>query len=180
MGILPSSRVGGLSVRRLPDVVGLGGAIAGVGGGLAMALTGALIAALLGHDLWLESKQIAVIIYGDAALAQDGFVLGPVVVGTAIHFLVSALLGALFGIVSHRLLHLTTDFGLPVYSGLMYGLVLWVVNYFLILPLLNPALTETYGPSFLIQHVVYGMVTGLLYIGLRPKPYQERRMRRAR
>ena len=159
---------------RLPDVVGLAGTIAGLGGGLAMVITGAVVAAALGHDIWLEPKQIAALVYGPAATAQPGFAAEPVLVGTLIHFLVAGLLGAIFGIVSHRILHLTTDFGLPVYIGLSYGIWLWVVNYFVVLPVLNPALTETYAPSFMVQHIVYGSVLGLLYIWLRPDPYHER------
>ena len=45
----------------LPDIIGLGGAIAGLIGGLAMALVAAIISAWLGGDIWLESKQIAAI-----------------------------------------------------------------------------------------------------------------------
>ena len=51
-------------VSPLPDVVGLGGAIAGLGGGLAMAIIAAIISLSLGHDIWLESKQIAAVVYG--------------------------------------------------------------------------------------------------------------------
>ena len=159
---------------RLPDVVGLAGTIAGLGGGLAMVITGAVVAAALGHDIWLEPKQIAALVYGPSATAQPGFAAGPVLVGTLIHFLVAGLLGAIFGIVSHRILHLTTDFGLPVYIGLIYGIWLWVVNYFVVLPVLGAGRMETYAASFLVQHLIYGTVTGLLYIWLCPEPYHER------
>ena len=158
---------------RLPDVVGLGGMIAGLGGGLAMAIAGALIGAALGHDIWLEPKQIASVVYGPESTAQPGFAPGPVLVGTAIHFLVAGALGALFGVVSHRLLHLTTDFGVPVYIGMTYGMALWVVNYFGLLPVLNPSFAETYAASFMVQHLIYGAVTGLIYTWLRPEPYSE-------
>ena len=174
MRMTPASSVSRPVASRLPDVVGLGGTIAGLGGGLAMAIAGAIMAALFGYDIWLEPKQIAAIVYGPAAIVQPGFVAGPVLVGTLIHFIVAGLFGAIFGIVSHRILHLTTEYGLPVYIGLIYGVWLWVVNYFITLPVLNPALTETYAPSFLIQHMIYGTVTGLLYIWLRPEPYHER------
>jgi len=157
----------------LPDVVGLGGAIAGLGGGLAMAIIAAIISLSLGHDIWLESKQIAAVVYGQAAVAQPGFIAGPVIVGTALHFVMSALLGAIFGIVTRRVLRLTSDFGTPVVAGLIYGMLVWLIEYFLILPALDPILLETYAPSFIIQHIVYGMVTGLLYMWLRPKPYDE-------
>jgi len=159
------------SVSPLPDVVGLGGAIAGLAGGVAMAVVAALLSASMGQDIWHESKRIAVIVYGPSALAASGFDLGPVLVGTLIHLLVSALLGAIFGIVTRRWLHLTSDFGTPVMAGLVYGLLIWMAAYFVVLPVLNPALLEVYAPAFIIQHVAYGVVLGLVYMWLRPAPY---------
>jgi hypothetical protein len=156
----------------LPDVVGLGGALAGLAGGVAMALVAALLAASMGQDIWHESKRIAAIVYGPAALAAPGFDLGPVLVGSLIHLVVSALLGALFAIITRRWLHLTSDFGTPVLAGLIYGLMIWMVAYFVALPVLNPALLDVYAPAFIIQHVAYGIVTGLVYMWLRPQPYE--------
>jgi len=156
----------------LPDVIGLGGAIAGLAGGLAMAVVAALLSASMGQDIWHEPKRIAAIVYGPAALAASGFDLGPVLLGTLLHLLVSALLGAIFGIVTRRGLHLTSDFGTPIMAGLVYGLLIWMVAYFVVLPQLNPALLEVYPPAFIIQHVAYGVVLGLVYMWLRPQPYQ--------
>ena len=156
----------------LPDVIGLGGALAGLAGGLAMAVVAALLSASMGQDIWHESKRIAAIVYGSAALSKSGFDLGPVLVGSLLHLLVSALLGAIFGIVTRRWLHLTSDFGTPVMAGLVYGLMIWMVAYFAVLPLLNPALLEIYPPAFIIQHVAYGVVLGLVYMWLRPQPYE--------
>src|SRR5215510_9634623 len=75
------------AVSPLPDIVGLGGAVAGLGGGLAMMVVGAIISVSLGGDIWLESKQIASVVFGPAAVAQPGFVAGPVIVGTLLHLL---------------------------------------------------------------------------------------------
>jgi len=36
---------------------------------------------------------------------------------------------------------------------------------------LNPLLLAIYAPAFIIQHIVYGTVTGLIYAVLRPQPY---------
>jgi len=160
------------SASPLPDVIGLGGAIAGLAGGVAMAIVAALLSASMGQDIWHEPKRIAVIVYGPAALASSGFDPGPVLVGSLIHLLVAALLGAIFGIVTRRWLHLTSDFGTPVMAGLVYGLLIWMVAYFVVLPLINPVLLEVYTPAFIIQHVVYGVVLGLVYMWLRPEPYQ--------
>jgi hypothetical protein len=41
----------------------------------------------------------------------------------------------------------------------------------LALPTLLPQLVAVYAPAFIIQHIVYGTVTGLLYGLLRPQPY---------
>jgi len=161
------------AVSPLPDIVGLGGALAGLGGGLAMAIVGAIISASLGGDIWLEAKQIAAVVYGPSAAAQPGFAAGPVLVGTLLHLIVSAALGALFGIVARRTLHLTSEFGTMVMGGLIYGMLIWLVGYFVVLPLINPPLRETYAPAFIVQHLVYGAVTGLLYTWLRPQPYDQ-------
>jgi hypothetical protein len=155
----------------LPNVIGLGGAIAGLAGGVAMAVVAALLSASMGQDIWHEPKRIAAIIYGPAALAATGFDAGPVLLGSLLHLLVSALLGAIFGIVTRRWLHLTSDFGTPIMAGLVYGLLIWTAAYFVVLPLFNPALLEVYPPAFIIQHVAYGVVLGLVYMWLRPEPY---------
>ena len=155
----------------LPDIIGLGGAVAGLGGGIAMAIVGAIISASLDGDIWLESKQIASIVYGPAATAQPGFVAGPVIVGTLLHLIIAAALGALFGIMTRRVFHLPSDFGTPLMAGLIYGLLIWMVAYFVVLPIIDPSLRETYAPAFVVQHLVYGAVTGLLYTWLRPQPY---------
>ena len=87
----------------LPDIVGLGGAVAGLGGGLAMALVGALIARSMGQDIWLQARRIASVVYGQPVIVQAGFDAGPVLVGTLILLIISAALGALFGIITRRL-----------------------------------------------------------------------------
>jgi hypothetical protein len=172
MRISSSSRAIRPAVSPLPDVIGLGGAVAGLCGGIAMAIVGALVSVSMGDDIWLESKQIAAVVYGASAIAQPGFVVGPVLVGTLIHLIVSALLGAIFGIIIRRLLHLTSDFGTPVLAGLIYGMFIWMLGFFVILPIVNPLLLQSYTPAFIIQHMVYGLVTGMVYTWLRPDPYR--------
>jgi hypothetical protein len=171
MGITTTPRPMRTAVSPLPDIVGLGGALAGLGGGLAMAIVAAILTAAAGGDIWHQPKLIATTVLGQSALAQPGFAAGPVIVGSLIHLIISALLGALFGIITRRMLHLTSDFGTPVLAGLIYGMLTWAVAYFIVLPVINPALTQIYAPAFIIQHLVYGMVTGILYTWLRPEPY---------
>jgi hypothetical protein len=147
--------------------------LAGLGGGLAMAIVAALLFVSMGEDIWHESKRIATIVYGEAAIAEPGFVLGPVLIGTLLHLAVSAGLGALFGIVTRRWFGLTSEFGTPLLAGLIYGMLIWFVAYFAVLPILDPSMRAIYAPVFIVQHITYGAVTGLLYTWLRPQSYVE-------
>ncbi len=155
----------------LPDSIGLGGALAGLAGGLAMALVAALISFVEPQDIWREAKAIASVVLGAQAVAKAGFAALPVLIGTLIHLIIAMLLGAIFGIVTRRWLQLPSDFGIPVVAGLAYGLLVWLVAYFVALPVVDPWLLDSYAPAFIVQHIVYGSVTRLCYAWLRPCPY---------
>ncbi|HJZ48709.1 MAG TPA: DUF6789 family protein [Roseiflexaceae bacterium] len=159
------------AVSPLPDIIGLGGALAGLIGGLAMALVAALMAFVQRQDIWREAKAISIVVLGPQAAAQPGFAALPVLTGTLIHLIIAMLLGALFGIVTRRWLHLPSDFGIPLVAGLSYGLLVWLIAYFVVLPLADPWLLDSYAPAFIVQHIVYGSVTGLCYAWLQPSPY---------
>ena len=150
--------------------IGLRSAIAGLGGGIAMAVVAALIAISRQGDIWLEAKQIAAVVYGPTAITQPALATNAVLLGTIIHLAASALLGLLFGLL-YRMLKLTTDFGLALLTGLIYGMLIWLLAYFVFLPQIDSALLETYVPAYIVQHLVYGLVTGLLYTWLCPQPY---------
>jgi hypothetical protein len=159
------------SVSHLPERLGLGGALAGLGGGLAMTIVAALLTRALDQDLWLQPKVIASLVLGSSATTQAGFVAAPVLLGLLIHLVVATLLGTLFAIGMRRIARLPSDYGVPEVAGLAYGLLIWLVAYFVALPLLTPQLLDVYAPALIIQHIVYGAVTGLLYAVLRPQPY---------
>jgi hypothetical protein len=154
-----------------PRSVAAGGAIAGLIGGLAMAVVGALLALATQADIWYMPKAIAAVVLGQPALANTGFDAAPVIVGTLIHFIVSAVLGVIYALLMSRVLRVTTEYGAPVVGGLVYGAVIWLIAYFIVAPLLNPLLLEVYAPSLIIQNLVYGTVTGLAYTLARPEGY---------
>src|SRR4051812_15819981 len=91
---MPARRIG----APLPDRIGLAGALAGLGGGVAMTLIGALLSHALDQDVWLQLKVIASLVLGPAVAAQLGFVAGPIIIGALIHLGLAAVLGALFEI----------------------------------------------------------------------------------
>jgi len=154
----------------LPSIVGLGGALAGLAGGAAMIGSAALLATSYGYDVWFQLKVVASLALGPAALAQIGFVTIPVLVGLLIHLLVAAMLGAGFEVATRRWLRLPSDYGMSAISGLSFGLLTWLVAYLLV-PAVAPYLMAVAAPAFIIQHLVYGTVTGVLLGKLWPRPY---------
>ena len=165
------------TIAPLPDIVGVAGALAGLGGGMAMALIGALLTHALDQDRWLQLKVNASLILGPAAATQSGFVAGPIVLGLLLHLAMAALLGALFELAMRRIARLVPGDGFPEVAGLAYGLLIWLVAFFVVIPVASPLLLQIYAPALIIQHLVYGAVTGLLYAMLRPQPlswYEQR------
>lgn len=154
----------------LLGVLARDGAVAGFLGGVAMTTSAALLAVAYGYDVWFQLKAIGSLVLGPSAIAQAGFVAGPVLAGLLIHLVVSALLGALFGVVTRRVWRLPSDFGAPAVSGLVFGLLLWLIAY-LALPVLLPQLMAVSAPAFILQHILYGTVASLAYAKLRPQPY---------
>jgi hypothetical protein len=146
------------------------GALAGLFGGLVMTGGALLLAAWYGFDVWFQLKAIGSLILGPAAMAQAGFVAGPVLAGLLIHLVVSALLGALFGVFTRRVWRLPSDYGAPAVSGLVFGLLLWLVAY-LALSTLLPQLMAISAPAFIIQHIGFGTALSMAYARLRPQPY---------
>jgi hypothetical protein len=161
-------------VRRfLPDVLGLGGAVAGLFAALVMVLLSPLLSLLSGLSIWMPPKLIAATVYGPGVLATPEFAVGPVLVGVLLHVVTAVMLGVVFGVVYHRLWHLTTAFGTALLVGLCYGIVIFMGAYFLVLPHVNPLLTEAVVAPFLAQNLVFGLCLGSFYGWLRPQPYQE-------
>lgn len=171
------STIGSLRpVRRrvLPDVPALGGVIAGLMAGAVMVLLSPLLSLLMGVNLWVPPKLIgATMPWVDGVAATvPGFDLVPVLTGALLHFVMSALLGAMFGLF-FRGLGLPSAFGLPVLIGLVYGIVIFVGAFFVALPLINPTLASSNPGPVVAQNVVFGVCLGLFYGMVRPRPYVE-------
>jgi len=162
-------------VVALPDVVGLGGAVAGFLAGIVMIGISPLLSLMTGIGIFEPPKLIAATVYGPAAMDPPGFVLMPVLVGTLLHLITSTVLGFIFGVVFHRLFHLPTAFGTAVLIGLCYGILIFLGAYFLVLPIANPTLHDSYMAPFVAQNMIFGICLGIFYTWLRPQPYEETR-----
>lgn len=133
--------------------LGTGSAVArGAVGGV---VAGAVFAAV---TMWFTSSQgmgstmplqmIAAMVQGQGAL--EGGTASPLI-GALVHMVLSAGFGALFGLVAARL----TD-PLVAVSGLVFGVLLYVVNFLVVAPLLFPWMQNANQPFELAIHIVFG------------------------
>lgn len=152
----------------------LAGALAGLGGGAAMLVLAALLSIVLGQERWLQLKLIGGLLLGAGASATGGFAAGPVLLGLALHLAASALLGMLFALLMRWAAVLPPATSTPEIAGPLYGLLAWGIIYFALAPLALPAILAIAAASLLIQHLVYGAITGLLYALLCPPPQAQR------
>lgn len=86
-----------------------------------------------------------------------------VAVGWVVHLLISAFLGALYGLTAGALRH---DWARAAGYGLLYGAVWWVLGPLLIMPLwMGMPVFEVGEPQVmsLVGHLLFGLVTGLVF-----------------
>jgi len=84
------------------------------------------------------------------------------VVGALLHLAVAGLYGVVFAAISRLA---GRRFGGPLYGWLLgaaYGLLVWVVAQFVLLPSLGIALTDIPLAQFIAAHLLYGAVLGYL------------------
>lgn len=145
------------------------GAMAGIGGGLAMGLLAMAVAFFTpGGDrsIWVPLNQIASTVLGAGALGS-AFNWTTALVGLLIHLAISAVLGVVFALIYHKLLRLPRQVGVPVVVGAVYGLGIWVLASVL-LPVIAPAMAFAARPGFIAGQLVFGITTGVIYARLRP------------
>jgi len=160
--------------RSLPNVPALGGAVAGFLAGAVMVLLSPVLSLITRVNIWIPPKLIAATApwINGATATQPGFEFAPVLTGTLLHFLVSTILGAMFGLFFRRL-RLPSDFGLPVLLGLVYGILIFLGAFFVVLPFVNPTLVQFSMGPVLAQNLAFGVCLGIFYALVRPRPYVE-------
>jgi hypothetical protein len=104
------------------------------------------------------------IVFDSTALASDPNA-GVVVFGALVLIALGAALGGVFGLV-YRLLRLTTDFGLAIYTGLGYGLLLFMLAFIVL-----QAAASVSAATLLVPLLIMTSGIGLFYTALCPTPY---------
>lgn len=141
----------------------LTGVVGGLLGGVVMALFSMSASLLRGPGMWMPVKLIGGFVLGSRAVnSAAAFDLTPILSGLMTHFVVSAILGAFFGLLASRLPDVTI-----VLYGLVYALAIWFVASFFVLPVVDPLLVNNTNPAlFAISHMIWGGTLGW-WVGVR-------------
>lgn len=122
-------------------------------------------ATFLGQGFFTPLYGIASPLLGPSAMMQSmklglSWATGPALLGLIVHMLWSAFFGMLFALLVSGL---RLRGMMALVGGLIYGLVALVLMSFVVLPIVGAGgMPTTIGwPSFLIEHLIFGMVLGL-------------------
>lgn len=115
-------------------------------------------AAMMGNPPLMPVRMFASTVLGEQALMQTSAAIA-IPVGLIAHFLLSAIFGAIYGVVNARLSTATeTSYARQAGIGLLFGVGLWLVNFQIIARVLYPWFLTT--PQFL-QMAMHAMFFGL-------------------
>ena len=134
------------------------GLIGGALGGAAMVIVAVAYGLLTGR-LWLPVNLVGATVVRDLQTASletlMAFNAAALVAGLVLHAILSVGLGFVFAAL------LPTMPGPPMIWSLTVGPLLWSLASLLVVPTINPVMAEHVDvPSFLIAHVVYGLLLG--------------------
>lgn len=144
-----------------------GGAVAGIVGGVAIAAFMTLVNIAQRKDLWMGLKGAGAPFLHNRAL-QPGFDPMAVLVGVFSHFAVSIVWGVLFGLLFFGFSRSST-----VLIGALWGIVVWLGMYYLVLPVLGLSALAAGAPigMAIVEHLIFGLGVGIGFLPFqRPRP----------
>ncbi len=132
--------------------VAFGGGLSGLVSGLLMAVAAMAGVAAAGMSPWLPLRLVGGTFYGADAI---GLGAEPVIVGAALHLLVSVFWAVLFAFTVRP----DTPTAGSLTTGLVYAVVVWALMTFTLVPWLDPLLAtrlEDVGVWWFLLHLVWG------------------------
>lgn len=135
------------------------GALAGMVGGMMMAMWSMVALWLNGSGIWQPLNLIAHTAWHGAPL--DGkFSLGASVLGLVVHLTTSMMLGVVFALGVQRI---HGNLAALTSLGMVLGIVMWLVMQYGVWRLVDPAAAQAFAPSvFGVGHAMFGATLGLV------------------
>lgn len=170
-------------------------ALAGLVGGIGMALYEMIAAASAGRGVWwpmnlvggalpffrpappgISDPHVAVVLpNGGLALPSPGIFWPGTTAGIALHLLTSMVWGLLYGLGVAVLAALfinsvARSWTFGALAGIGWGLVTWIIMGLILGPYVSPSLVLAAPMAYFIGHMVFGLVTGLTFTALTRRP----------
>jgi len=150
------------------------GARAGLLAGFALGLVEIVASILLRGDPWLPFDFAAAIVVGPDALTPAFPVAASIALGTVIHVLLSVVFGVMFLAGLTLTFQLSARPGLMLLYGVLFGAIVWEVDFLAVLPVIAPELTGRLDLATQLWNgivsycLVYGPALGAYVIWVRP------------
>lgn len=157
-----------LETRTEVSIWMLRGAFMGIAAGGVFLIFEMGVAGLMGQSAFEPLRMIAAVVLGEAALHMERTVdLATVVpVALAVHYTLSAIYGAVFGTIAAEIGALRKSRLALIGAATIFGLLLWLVNFYLIAPLAFTWFSMADPLAQFAAHTVFfGTVLGLLLAG---------------
>jgi hypothetical protein len=133
------------------------GVVGGELAGVAFALLTMWFAASLGGEAKMPLLMMSTIASGRDSMSSG---TASVAAGVGVHLTLSALFGVLFALAVPRM---RTN-GTLLLSGLVWGLVVYVVDFRLLSPTLFPVFQDANQPFEVLVHMLYGVIVAALFL----------------
>ncbi len=135
------------------------GAVVGMAAGAIMAMVAMVYTTITGFGFWALGSGISEAFMTTASAESAG----GIAIGLGVHMMLSAMLGVGAAYLASDVLKDRVEAGLNlVWVRLGIGAVVFAVNWFVVLPIVDPAFIEImpYGPA-LVFHLIFGYSLGL-------------------
>jgi hypothetical protein len=122
-----------------------------------------MVMVFMGQSPWGPPRMMAAMVMGQDVLPPPAtFDMGIMMTSMMIHFPLSIIYGLMVGWIVHRM---SSTSALVI--GGVFGLAIYFINFYLVAPVLFPWFTEAQNWVSLVAHLIYGLVLGGTYAGMR-------------
>ncbi|KVC70229.1 hypothetical protein WI73_14850 [Burkholderia ubonensis] len=149
--------------RRIPvwRAAVIGGCVAGA----VFLVIQVVAAAIIGHDAWAPLRMIAAIYFGDDALAPSTTVeVGTLLAALGVHFALSIVFALILAVII-ACFSLDSSVGMASVAGAVFGVLLYVVNYYGMTQVF-PWFADARGWVSALDHIVFGLIVSDAYMRL--------------
>jgi hypothetical protein len=162
-----------MSATRLESGSGTGswlltGAVMGLLAGVVFVVFEMVVAWIMQGSPFGPPRMISAIALGEGALPMDPTVgiATAMPVALVLHFVLSAVYGAVFGAIASAVGLLRGSRGMLILAATVFGLLLWLVNFYVVAPVAFPwFLMANPVVQFLAHTFFFGTALGLLLSG---------------